>query len=92
MFEFSLDSAEHIRRRVKYLIQTQYKNTADFYFQLYDTHPDEQALKTFELFLKRGEPNPEFMQVLAQKTKIGEVSLRRLFDVNIDNAVLFADE
>ena len=91
MFEFSLDSAEQIRRRMRYLIQTDYNGAADFYRNLYGEEPNEQELKKFEMFLRRGVVNIEFMDLLSQKTKIGEVPLRRLFDVNVDNDVLFSD-
>ncbi len=91
MFEFELDSAEKIRRRMRYLIQTDYNGADDFYRHLYDNEPNEQELKKFEMFLRRGAVNIEFMDLLSQKTKIGEVPLHRLFDVNVDNKVLFGD-
>ncbi|UAA39602.1 hypothetical protein KIH87_04380 [Paraneptunicella aestuarii] len=89
MVEFTLDSSEKIKRRMRYLIQTDYNGVADFYRHLYGNETHEGEIRRFEMFLKRGIVNVEFMDLLSQKTKIGEVSLRRLFDVNVDNDELF---
>ena len=91
MFEFELDTSEKVRRRIRYLIQTEYDGAAGFFRHIYDKDPSEEEIKRFEMFLRRGSMNIEFMDLLSQKTKIGEVSLHRLFDTNVNNEELFSD-
>ncbi|MCY7295809.1 hypothetical protein [Alteromonas sp. a30] len=89
MFEFELNSQELLKRRVRYLIQTDYNGVADFLEHLHDRKVDEKEVETFNLFLKRGKINFEFLEALSQKTKIGEIPLRRLLNIEFNNEDLF---
>lgn len=91
MFEFSLNSTELMQRRLRYLIQTEYNGVSGFYQHLYEKKATESELERFNMFMKRGVGNWEFMDLLSQKTKVGEVALRRLFDVSVSNEALFND-
>ena len=89
MFEFDLDGAETLRRRIKYLIQVDFDNIAHFYQHLYGEHPEKGKLQTFRNYFNRGKVNADFLQLLASKTRIGNVSLQQLFDIDLNNDHLF---
>ena len=91
MLELDLDGAETIRRRVKYIIQMDFKNIAHFYEHLYGVIPEKGKLQTFRNYLNRGKANAEFLQVLSQRTRIGNVTLKHLFDKQINCEVLFKE-
>lgn len=89
MSEFELDNNELLKRRIRYLIQTDYNGVADFLEHLHERKTDEKEIESFNLFLKRGKINLEFLGLLSQRTKIGEVPLRRLLNMKFNNEDLF---
>lgn len=92
MFEFDLPTHELLNRRLRYLIQTEYNGSyAKLFEQLYDQEPDESQLTLFKAYVDRGNVNGIFIRRLAEKTKIGQVSFSRFFDLYVDNADLFED-
>lgn len=92
MLELDLDGAETIRRRVKYIVQKDFTNIAHFYEHLYGVSPEKGKLQTFRNYLNRGKVNADFLQLLAQKTRIGSITLERLFDEEVNCEVLFREE
>lgn len=91
MSQFELDADEHIRRRLRYLIQTEFNGVESFHVHLYGKRPDENELQRFNWFLKKGVINWEFMTLLCQKTKIGNIPIGRLLDLDVNNEELFSD-
>ena len=92
MFEFDLPTHELLTRRLRYLIQTEHNGSyANLFEQLYDKEPDEGQLTLFKAYVDRGNVNGIFIRRLAEKTKIGQVSFSRFFDLYVDNADLFGD-
>lgn len=91
MNKLDVDSEELIRRRLRYLIQTQYNGVAAFHAHLYGSRANEALLQSFNWFLNKGDMNWEFMRLLCEKTQIGQIPLGRLLDMNINNETLFAD-
>ncbi|UAA37844.1 hypothetical protein KIH87_14210 [Paraneptunicella aestuarii] len=92
MFEFNLPTNELLTRRLRYLIQTEHNGSyAKLFEQLYDEVPDEGRLKLFKAYVDAGNVNGIFIRRLAEKTKIGQVSFSRFFDLYVDNAELFGD-
>lgn len=90
MFEFDLPTDELLKRRLLYLLQTEYDgNYSKLYRHMYPDDVEFKRLEKFEFYLKRGKYNQEFIRKLAENTKVGEVTLRRLFDVNVNNDELF---
>ncbi|MCY7295659.1 hypothetical protein [Alteromonas sp. a30] len=92
MLELDIDGAETIRRRVKYIIQMDFTNIAHFYEHLYGVTPEKGKLQTFRNYLNRGKVNAEFLQLLAQKTRMGEIALKHLFDKQLHCESLFKDK
>ena len=91
-FTFDLPTNELITRRLRYLIQTEYNGSyADFFEQIYDHQPDKDRLMLFKAYVDRGNVNGIFIRRLGEKTKIGQVSFSRFFDLYVDNADLFGD-
>lgn len=89
-FEFNLPVSTHITRRLRYLIQTEHNGSyASLFEQIYDHAPDDDRLMLFKAYVDAGNVNGIFMSMLALKTKIGQVSLARFFDVYVDNDELF---
>ncbi|GEM_PF-2111667 len=92
MLELDIDGAETIRRRVKYIVQKDFTNIAHFYEHLYGVSPEKGKLQTFRNYLNRGKVNADFLRLLAQKTRIGSITLERLFDERVKCEALFKDE
>lgn len=93
MFEFDLPTNTLITRRLRYLIQTEHNGSyGSLFAQIYDTEPDEKQLTFFKEYVERGNVEGIFMRRLAEKTKVGQVSFSRFFDVYVDNADLFNDK
>ncbi|MCY7297211.1 hypothetical protein [Alteromonas sp. a30] len=91
-YEFKLPLNEHIARRLRYLIQTEHDGSyASFFTQIYQESPSDSRLMLFKAYVDAGNINGMFMNMLAEKTKIGQVSFSRFFDVYVDNAELFGD-
>ena len=90
MFEFDLPTDELLKRRIEYLLQTEYDgNLSRMYRHMYPEDVEFNNLKKFEVYLKHGQYNHNFFRRLAEKTKVGEVTLRRLFDLEVNNEELF---
>ncbi|UAA37726.1 hypothetical protein KIH87_13540 [Paraneptunicella aestuarii] len=90
MSEFDLPTDEILKRRIRYLLMTEYDgNVSKFFRHVYPNETDFSGMKRFEFYLKRGQYNHNFFRLLAEKTKLGQVTLARLFDVNINNEDLF---
>lgn len=90
MFEFNLTAEELITRRLRYLVQTEYDGSyAKMFEHIYGHTPDEGREKLFKAHIDRGNVNGTFIRRLAEKTKVGEVSFSRFFDVYVDNDELF---
>lgn len=90
MFEFDLPTDELLKRRVRYLLQTEYDgNYSKMYRKMYPDDVELENLGKFEFYVKRGQYNHNFFRKLAENTKIGEVTLRRLFDLDVNNEELF---
>lgn len=91
-FKFDLPTHELITRRLRYLIQTEHNGSYDKLFeQIYDHPPEPGRSRLFKAYVDRGNVNGTFIRRLAEKTKIGEVSFNRFFDLYVDNADLFGD-
>ncbi len=91
MSNYKLDREELIRRRLRYLIQTEFNGVKPFHQHLYGSSPDTRHLESFNWFLKRGVMNWEFMSLICEKTKVGNIPLGRLLDIDISNEELFSD-
>ena len=89
--KFDLKREELIRRRLRYLIQTEYKGVADFYECLYGEAANPANIESFNWFLKRGAINWDFMALVCEKTRVGKIPLGRLLDLDINNEDLFSD-
>ncbi|UAA38350.1 hypothetical protein KIH87_16935 [Paraneptunicella aestuarii] len=90
MFEFDLPTDEILKRRLRYLLMTEYDgNISKFYRKMYPQDVELNGIARFEFYLKRGQYNHNFFRLLAEKTKVGEVPLRRLFDLDVNNEDLF---
>lgn len=90
MFEFDLPTDELLKRRIRYLLQTEYNgNFSKMYRQMYPEDTELNRLDKFEFYLKRGKYNQDFIRRLAEKTKVGQVTLARLFSLDVNNEELF---
>ena len=91
-FKYELPASDLITRRLHYLIQTEHNGSyASLFEQIYDEVPEPKRLKLFKAYVDRGNVNETFMRRLAEKTKIGQVSFSRFFDLYVDNDELFTD-
>lgn len=92
MFEYELPTNKLIARRLHYLIQTEYDGSYQhLYVKLKEEAPNEIQLRMFKRFIDNGVMTDSFFRTLAAKTKIGQVSFGRFFDLHVDNADLFGD-
>lgn len=89
-FKFELPPNELIARRLRYLIQTEHDGSyASLFTQIYEEAPSEDREMLFKAYVDAGNVNSAFISMLASKTKIGQVSFARFFDVYVDNKELF---
>lgn len=90
MFEFNLPTNQHISRRLRYLIQTQYDGSyAKFHEHIVGVIENDAKLRLFKRFIDNGNMTDDFYRILAEKTKIGQVTFSRFFDINVNNEDLF---
>ena len=91
MFEFNLPTNEHISRRLRYLIQTEYQGSyACFHESVVGNIESDAKLRLFKRFIDNGNMTDDFYRILADKTKIGQVTFNRFFDLDVTNKDLFS--
>lgn len=92
MFEFDLPTNTLIARRLRYLIQTEYGGSYErFHEHVKGKVTEDVQLRLFKRFIDNGNMTDDFYRILAKKTKIGQVSFGRFFDLHVDNVDLFGD-
>jgi len=91
-FTFDLPTNELVARRLRYLIQTEYGGSYErFHEQVKGKITSDAELRLFKRFIDFGNMSDDFYRILAEKTKIGQVTFSRFFDLHVDNAELFGD-
>lgn len=90
MFEFNLPTNELIARRLRYLLQTEYGGSYErFHEHLVGKVTKDAQLRLFKRFIDNGNMTDDFYRILAEKTKIGQVTFSRFFDIDVNNDELF---
>ena len=91
-YNFDLPTNQLVARRLRYLIQTQYGGSyRRFHEQVKGKILNETELRLFKRFIDFGNMSDDFYRILSRKTKIGQVTFSRFFDLDVNNAELFGD-